>query len=335
MSNVNKGFQIVKLFCLAAILCHSLTAYGQVSAPATVLREHRSGVTSVQFSDDERWLASSSLDGDVRLWSTRTWKATRVFNHGEEIYAIAFSPDGRLLISGGYDRRLMFWEIRTGKLRRVLKFPSWVVGIAFMPNGQLVAGCSDGTVRLLNSSTGAIERTINTENEIVSLTVSADGRYLATGLPIKLWDLASGRLLSKDVRGLGQNGLAFIPSGERLASAEGTGGARIFSVPTGEPREVLRIEAQKRVFGSSGFTQVTVNMPASAIEFSQDGTWLATGGSDFGVQLWQVTSDAVAKTPTRIFSGHTMTVTGVSFSPDGNHLASASLDRTIRVWKLR
>src|SRR5215210_8048421 len=147
MSNLSKGFRFANLFCIAAILCGGFTAFGQEPVPTTALREHRSGVTSVRFSDDGRWLASSSLDGTVRLWSTRTWKATRVFNHGAEIYATAFSPDGRLLVSGGYDRRLVFWELSTGKLRRVVKLPDWVAGIAFRPTGQLVAGCSDGIVR--------------------------------------------------------------------------------------------------------------------------------------------------------------------------------------------
>jgi len=341
MSKVVKGSHTVVMTFLTAIFCNDVAAWRQVpvpavpTTPAAVLRGHRSGITDVRFSTDGAWLASSSLDGTVRLWSTRTWNAARILNHGAEISEIAFSPDGHLLVSGGYDRRLMFWETKTGKLRRAVKLPDWIVGITFTPTGQLAAGCSDGVVRLLDPSTGVIKRTIDTENEMVSLAVSADGRYLATGYPIKLWDLASGQRLSKDIRGWGDHGLAFTPSGDRLASAEGTGGARIWSVPIGEPREVLRIEAQRQVRGPSGYGPVSVNMPAAAVAFSHNGTWLATGGTDFGVQLWPVTSDTVAKTPTRVLSGHLMTVTGVSFSPDGSRLASASLDRTVRVWELR
>jgi len=341
MSNVIKGVYAVKLIFLAAIFSNAFLTLGQTPVPqatgipAVVLQGHRSGVTAVRFSTDGAWLASSSLDGAVRIWSTRTWIATRILNHGAEIYAIAFSQDAHLLVSGGYDRRLMFWETRSGQLRRAVKLPDWVVAITFTPSGQIAVGCSDGVVRLLDLNTGVIKRTINTENELMSLAVSADGRYLATGPPIKLWDLASGQLLSKGIRGQGQGGLAFTPSGERLASAEGTGGSRIWSVPSGEAREELRIEAQKQVLGPSGYVPAAVNMPAAAIAFSRDGTGLATGGSDFGVQLWQVARDTVAKAPMRVLSGHTMTVTGVSFSSDGRYLASASLDRTVRIWKLR
>jgi WD40 repeat protein len=91
------------------------------------------------------------------------------------------------------------------------------------------------------------------------------------------------------------------------------------------------------MLGPSGYETTLVNMPASAVAFSHDGTWVATGGSESGVQLWKVAGDAVApgnQTPVRVFTGHMMTVTGVSFSPDGRRLASGSLDRTIRIWKL-
>ena len=109
----------------------------------------------------------------------------------------------------------------------------------------------------------------------------------------------------------------------------------VWSVPTGERRDALRIEAEKKRLGPSGYSSFTVNMPAASVAFSRDGTRLAAGGSEFGVHLWQVTSEAVGKTSTRVLSSHTMTVTGVCFSPDGSRLASASLDRTIRVWDLR
>ena len=345
MSKMTRIHQVAVSIWVAGIFCHTHVS-GQTSSPpvvapvaldrpAVVLRGHRSGVTAVEFSHDGGWLASSSLDGTVRLWSTRTWKVARTLNHGSEIYAIAFSPDGRLLVSGGYDRRLVFWETKSGRLRRAVKVPDWPVGITFTPAGQLAAGCNDGRVRMLDPGTGVIRREIDTEHEMQSLAVSSDGRYLATGFPIKLWDLTSGRLLSKVIRGWGDHGLAFTPGGDRLVSAEGTGGALIWSVPIGEPLGALRIEAQKQMLGPSGYGSVSVNMPATAVAFSRNGTWLATGGSDSAIQLWQVTSEAIAKTPAQVLVGHVMSVTGVSFSPDGRRLVSGSLDRTVRIWEFR
>ena len=80
MIKAMKFFQTKILICLAAIFCSGTgavhVAHAQSPAPTmgeiapVVLRGHHSGVTAVQFSPDEAWLASSSLDGSVRLWST-------------------------------------------------------------------------------------------------------------------------------------------------------------------------------------------------------------------------------------------------------------------------
>jgi WD40 repeat protein len=211
--------------------------------------------------------------------------------------------------------------------------------LAFTPAGQLVAGSNDRTVRVIQPSDGAILSTIDVKQEVLSIDVSHDGRYLATAVPVKIWDLASGQALTKEIRALGNNGLAFSPDGQFLATAEPVGGARVLSVPYGERRQSLNIDVQKRMKGPAGYVQESFNMPASAVAFSADGTWLATGGTEFGVQLWRMVNDSTAKTPTansptRVLTGHSMTVTGVSFSPNGKLLASASLDRTVRVWQL-
>ena len=65
--------------------------------------------------------------------------------------------------------------------------------------------------------------------------------------------------------------------------------------------------------------------------FSPDGRWVASGGGDNTVKLWD--AEAGGK-PVRTFRGHTSVVRRVAFSPDGKQLASASLDKTVKVWDL-
>ncbi len=62
--------------------------------------------------------------------------------------------------------------------------------------------------------------------------------------------------------------------------------------------------------------------------FSPDGQWLASGGHDTTVKLWDVATGR----PTRTLEGHESLVVDLAFSPDGTRLASSSYDKTVRLW---
>jgi WD40 repeat protein len=334
MTNIIRQIQVVKLLGLAVIFAYSAVVYGQ-SAAAKVLQGHRAGITSVQYSKDGAQLASASLDGTARIWSTGDWKTVKVLNHGAEVYTIGFSPDGKTLVSGGFDKRVVFWDTKSGKLRDAVILPDWVNAIFITKTGQVVVGCADGIVRVMDLNDGKIKRTIDVKNEVSAITVSADERYLITGSgATKLWDFASGQHL-KNIGGFGIYSFAFTPTGERAASADATGGIRIFSIPDGSPLERLQIVAEKKIRLPPQHPPILVAMPATSVVFSPDGNRLASGDANKNVLLWQVTGDKIEALPARTLAGHTMSVISVNFSPDGKQIASGSLDRTVRVWDVQ
>ncbi|MCQ3929512.1 MAG: hypothetical protein DPW16_03555 [Chloroflexi bacterium] len=67
-----------------------------------------------------------------------------------------------------------------------------------------------------------------------------------------------------------------------------------------------------------------------AIEWSQTGNQLASGGEDTSIHIWNITNGRELIT----VEGHEQPVTSISWSPDGTRLASGSLDGTIRVWQV-
>jgi WD40 repeat protein len=78
------------------------------------LSGHTSAVTALGFGAKGERLASSSLDGSVRLWDVRDSEREPIVlsGHSGWVWAVAFSPDGAELVSGGADRTVRTWPTR-------------------------------------------------------------------------------------------------------------------------------------------------------------------------------------------------------------------------------
>ena len=66
----------------------------------------------------------------------------------------------------------------------------------------------------------------------------------------------------------------------------------------------------------------------NSIAFDPTGRWLASGGDDKTVTIWDFNAMRIALQ----LRGHTNSVMSVAFSPDGKFVASGSKDQTVRVW---
>lgn len=68
----------------------------------------------------------------------------------------------------------------------------------------------------------------------------------------------------------------------------------------------------------------------SCVAYSADGQYLATGGEDGKVKLWNVHSGFCFVT----FNEHTAAITAVTFSGNRKFVVSASLDGTVRAYDI-
>ena len=153
---------------------------------------------AVAFSPDDTLLASAAgtgRTGEVRLWTWQEgslrWRATTMDGHPN---ALAFSPDGKVLACGTGGNSVHLWDVLTGKLFRSLTSTAPVVAVAFSAHHHwILAGCSDGLVRVWNARDRGVLQTFKAHSEgITAVAYSPRGRQIATcslDSSIKLWSL--------------------------------------------------------------------------------------------------------------------------------------------------
>ena len=284
------------------------------------LAGHTGWVMGVEFSPDGDRLATTSLDGTVRLWSLGPGGEIAAVSAPAAGYGtrVVYSPDGRILATNGGDGTATLWDAGNGEPRLTVHGHDLeVLNITFSADGKRFATASlDATAIVWDSATGA--RLLSLVGHAVGvrdIAFSPDGTRIATGgfdNTARIWDAATGRELHRIT---GHDGLvlgvAFSPDGVTLATSSTDGTGKIWDVETGRLLVTLA--------GRGGGPDVA---------FSPDGSSLATGGGDALARIWDAATGAEWLT----LEGHGAGVYSVAFSPDGSLLATGSGDNSAKVW---
>ena len=200
---------------------HSGSALADIDA-------HKHSVAQVAFSPDNRYLASSSLEMDIKLWDLQTKKLVRTFSNpaADEVISIAFSPDGRYLAGGNFSGGLWLWDAQTGeRLRGYVGHQSPANVLAIDPQGEtLISGSFDAAIKIWDLQTGLLRATLHDHTEAISdIAISADGTTLASSSrdkTIRLWDLRTAKAIATlEEEGVTFRRVAFGPDSRLLVGA--------------------------------------------------------------------------------------------------------------------
>jgi WD40 repeat protein len=217
--------------------------------------------------------------------------------------AVAFSPDGAFLAAEGVvnERQALvrLWAAPSGAHLRDLTAPvihdtgatpEGYHSIVISPDGrQVIAGRSFGDIVIWDAATGAVVRTLTPprwDDGPDNLSLSADGTRLVAAASIRgpyvtVYDLPSGTVVAEldvstlDAQRSWPQDVAISPDGETVAIAAncrdpGCGGVVwLWDLPTQDVRPLQ---------GHVG--------DALSVTFHPDGRWLASGGMDNSIRIW-------------------------------------------------
>ena len=308
---------------------------------------------TIEMSADGILMATSSRDGTVRLWDTRSWRQTAVF------FAFDAPPDGDstkplqpkadperigrplalhplrpVIAAATIDGRVMLFDTRSGAPVATLVHASGyaqakteaarqyflIRSLMFDAGGErLLSAGEDGTVRIWDWQRGMEAMpALRHPAAVKAARFDPFGRFIATVCDdgaTRLWDARTGALLKLLPGGGGDFAtLRFDAAGTRLAVATNL---RIYLWDTDNPRSPLPVAILQH------------EDAVRWIEFSPDNKLLASASDDGTARLWAVASGAqVARVE------HQRSVRRALFDPTGRYFATVSEDRLVRVWDL-
>ncbi len=183
-----------------------------------------------------------------------------------------------------------------------------ITAVATIPDEPgVVVATDNGTLHIWNPVSGEVRTlSVGEATNVLHVLVSPSGGMLAasTALETVVWSLAD---LAVRARIPGRvSGLSFFPDGKQLLMDD----------------KIVTLNL------ATDLPSIPHVGTATALKFGPDGRYLAVGGEEGTVTLYD------RRTKHLVFRllGHTAPVTNLAFSPDGKFLASAGGDQTIRVW---
>jgi WD40 repeat protein len=312
-------------------------------APVILLNSHAAQVHALALSGDGALLASADSDNAVHVWQTQDYRPLAVLHEDTgEVRCLAFTPDDSrgclnspVLAWGAADRVIHLWDSKQGAADRVDPLLYRTV-VAADPGGRRWYGLAAGAdLRVWDAVSAGPAYTLEGDPLLRTFALSPDGRVLAAvSLPeeggrakredratLALYDAQTGdRLVACEGQRAPITALAFSADGALLAS----GGVEssdvwLWDVPSGEPALLIPDAVDDCSVEALAFQPGGTLLAMAGID------WLATGGDDGEVVLW----DLASRQPCRALPGG---ATAVAFDPSGRVLACAGLDRSVRLF---
>ncbi|KAI1370519.1 quinon protein alcohol dehydrogenase-like superfamily [Hypoxylon crocopeplum] len=311
---------------LAAAGHHTVKLYDIKSTnpnPLLTFEGHTGNVTGVAFHCEGKWMVTSSEDGTVKIWETRSGTIQRSYNHGSAVNDVVIHPNQGEIISCDRNGSVRVWDLAENNCSHQL-IPEEDVAVSS------VTVASDGSLLCAANNVGNVfvwqliqsyERTnllpvthFSAHKEYITrILLSPDVKKLATcsaDHTAKIWEVSNVTAAASDessssslsnagppapaasnnVNGhdkINGDGIGGIPGGAAAAvgSTAGTGANAGPGDPKPYPLEATLTSHQRWVWDCA---------------FSADSAYLVTACSDHYARLWELHSQQVI----RQYNGH-------------------------------
>jgi WD40 repeat protein len=233
----------------------------------------------------------------------------------KDVYGMVWRREGDEFGTLEFDKVVQICSGDELRPRRTIGAGHKLVGFDFCDRRDVAAIAENSTKAfLVNLSTGK-ETALETGNSQPSVSISPDGKLVATGgygPKAAVWSVESGKRIRDIDAGPAEGGLTplFSPNGKILAVGNRNSSTRLFDVASGRVLHVLPWQSSHE------------------LKFDPAGKRLAVAYVDGQLAVWSVESGDLLQRVT----ARAKELFSLDWSPDGKIIASSGLEASVALW---
>ncbi|KAL8802556.1 MAG: hypothetical protein Q9182_003721 [Xanthomendoza sp. 2 TL-2023] len=245
-------------------------------APVMTFDGHGANVTGIAFHCEGKWMVTSSEDGTVKIWDTRTASIQRNYKHNHPVNDVVIHPNQGELIACDRGGDVRVWDLGENKCTHQL-IPEEDVSVAS------VTVASDGSLLCAGNNLGNVYLWQMKQNRDVTSLIPITSFQAHNAYVTRV-------LLSPDVR--------------HLATCSADHNARIWAVDPDAPYN-LKPSDKVPPERAPGTLPLETSLEGHQrwvwdCAFSADSAYLVTACSDHCARLWELNTQTVI----RQYNGH-------------------------------
>lgn len=272
-------------------------------------------VQEFAWSDDQRYLASITVDGRIHVFDLQGTKLWEPESHTDSGASIAWRPMTSEFTTIGHDGRVCHWDAAVSRKKwEARSGAAWGTRVAWRRGGSLLASAAGRVLRIWNADGELQRESSDHDSTITDLGWNPDGSAVA----VSAYNGVTLHILGKSFRKFTWKGsslaLAWSPGGKFIVTGEQDASVHVWHVKTGHDSQMTGFATKVR-----------------ELSWHYSGNFLATGGSD-SIVLWDCSGKGPEGRTPRILESHANRLTQLAFQHQGDQIASADLDGIVMLW---
>ena len=246
------------------------------------LQGHSEAITCLAISNDNKTLISGSRDKTIRFWYLKQKKVVKTFGgwfsgHSQAMISVVIDSKNNVLLSASADNLIKIWDLKQSKEIKEINCKSGqITSLAINQNqGYFCNSGLEKQIRIRNTKTGEVIRSLRGDSGVTSLTFSKDGKFLATGeinRQIKIFDMTTGKIIKTFLGHTDRiSSLIFSTDSKQLISVGWDSNIKVWDIAKEIELETLTAHKDRIL----------------SLAITSDGRNIISGSSDRSIRIWQ------------------------------------------------